>query len=321
MDMEKMSSQTTSAWTVLWCTVLMSLATGLGALPFYFTTRLNKRTEGACHAMAVGVMIAASYSLIQESEGLGNAWVVLGVACGTVFIDRCQRFLAAHQDLVEFSGLKGMDAKKAVLFVGVMTLHAVGEGCGVGVSFGGPGGFREGLLVTLAIGLHNIPEGLATATVLASKGVGVRELTAWTIITALPQALLAVPAFAFVRIFSQLFPFFAGFAAGCMIWISFAELVPDALESISPKELATATTATTAAFKALQYAIDWALEEANEGASSDSKGGLAPPLFLLVVLGLALAMRTLTRAANRLRANKTFSVCVEDKETTRSFEV
>jgi len=161
--------------------------------------------------------------------------------------------------------------------------------------------------------------------VLASKGVGVRELTAWTIITALPQALLAVPAFVFVRIFSQLFPFFAGFAAGCMIWISFAELVPDALESISPKELATTTTATTAAFKALQYAIDWALAETNEGASftndNRNKGGLSPPLFLLVVMSLALAMRTLAHAANRLRANKTFSVCVEDKETTRILEV
>ena len=257
MDMEKMSSQTTSAWTVLWCTVLMSLATGLGALPFYFTTRLNKRTEGACHAMAVGVMIAASYSLIQESEGLNNVWLVLGIASGMVFIQKCHKFLDQYEDVMEFSGLKGMDAKKIVLFIGVMTLHAVGEGCGVGVSFAGPDGMKTGLLVTLAIGLHNIPEGLATATVLASKGVGVRELTAWTIITALPQALLAVPAFAFVRIFSQLFPFFAGFAAGCMIWISFEEIVPDALENVSPGVMATATTTTTFAFKAMQYSLDW----------------------------------------------------------------
>ena len=35
-------------------------------------------------------------------------------------------------------------------------------------------------LLTLAIGLHNIPEGLATATVLASKNVGKREISPHT---------------------------------------------------------------------------------------------------------------------------------------------
>ena len=247
----------TSAWTVLWLTLFMALATGLGSVPFYFTSRLDKRSEGVCQSMAVGVMIAASYSLIQESEGLNNVWLVLGIAFGMVFIQKCHKFLDQYEDVMEFSGLKGMDAKKIVLFIGVMTLHAVGEGCGVGVSFAGPDGMKTGLLVTLAIGLHNIPEGLATATVLASKGVGVRELTAWTIITALPQCALAVPAYLFVQVFHPLFPFFAGFAAGCMIWISFEEIVPDALENVSPGVMATATTTTTFAFKAMQYSLDW----------------------------------------------------------------
>jgi hypothetical protein len=34
---------------------------------------------------------------------------------------------------------------------------------GVGISFSGVSGFEQGLLVTVAIGLHNIPEGLAVA--------------------------------------------------------------------------------------------------------------------------------------------------------------
>ena len=247
----------TSPWTVLLCTVVMALATGLGSVPFYFTDKLDKFSEGVAQSAAVGVMIAASYSLIQESEGLGNAWLVLGLLAGMVFIEKSQQFLAKHEDRVEFSGLKGLEAKKVVLFLGIMTLHAVGEGCGVGVSYSGPEGFPKGLLVTVAIGLHNIPEGLAVATVLASKNVGKKELTLWTIATALPQALVAVPAYMFVQVFSSLFPFFAGFAAGCMIWISFAEIIPDALDNVSPSTLATATTTSTFAFKALQYSLDW----------------------------------------------------------------
>ena len=241
---------------VLVCTLFMALATGFGSVPFYFTAKLSKFSEGVAQSAAVGVMIAASYSLIHESEGLGNAWLVLGLLSGMVFIDKSQKFLDRHEEHLEFSGLRGLDAKKVVLFLGIMTLHAVGEGCGVGVSYAGPSGFPKGLLVTLAIGLHNIPEGLAVATVLASKGIKGGELTMWTIVTAIPQPLLAVPAYAFVQVFSSLFPFFAGFAAGCMIWISFAEIIPDALENVSPTTLATATTTSTFAFKALQYTFD-----------------------------------------------------------------
>lgn len=250
-----------SSWTVLGCTFLMALATGFGSVPFYFTAKLSKFSEGVAQSAAVGVMIAASYSLIHESEGLGNAWLVLGLLSGMVFIDKSQKFLDRHEEHLEFSGLRGLDAKKVVLFLGIMTLHAVGEGCGVGVSYAGLSGFPKGLLVTLAIGLHNIPEGLAVATVLASKGIKGGELTMWTIVTAIPQPLLAVPAYAFVQVFSSLFPFFAGFAAGCMIWISFAEIIPDALENVSPTTLATATTTSTFAFKALQYTFDAVMDD------------------------------------------------------------
>ena len=41
----------------------------------------------------------------------------------------------------------------------------------------------QGLLVTLAIGLHNIPEGLAVATVLVAKGISARRAFWWTLFT------------------------------------------------------------------------------------------------------------------------------------------
>lgn len=87
----------------------------------------------------------------------------------------------------------------------------------------------QGILVTLAIGLHNIPEGLAVATVLVSRGVAAKRAAWWALATALPQPLLAVPSFMFVDTFTSLLPLALGFAAGCMTWMVFAELIPDAL--------------------------------------------------------------------------------------------
>ena len=89
----------------------------------------------------------------------------------------------------------------------------------------------QGTLVTMAIGLHNIPEGLAVATVLVARGVSPRQAALWAVATSLPQPLLAVPAFLFVDTFRALLPIGLGFACGCMVWIVFAELLPDALET------------------------------------------------------------------------------------------
>lgn len=58
------------------------------------------------------------------------------------------------------------------------------------------------MLTTLAIGVHNIPEGLAKATVLVGQGVSARRALAWSVATCLPQPLVAIPSFMFVDAFT-----------------------------------------------------------------------------------------------------------------------
>jgi zinc transporter ZupT len=83
--------------------------------------------------------------------------------------------------------IKGADASKVILVVGIMTLHSFGEGSGVGVSFAGSKGLSQGLLITIAIAVHNIPEGLAVSMLLSSRGVSPQKAMLWSIITSLPQ--------------------------------------------------------------------------------------------------------------------------------------
>jgi zinc transporter ZupT len=56
----------------------------------------------------------------------------------------------------------------------------------------------------------------------------------WSIFSSLPQPLMAIPAFLFVETFREYLPFGLGFAAGAMIWMVFADLVPEALEKCKP---------------------------------------------------------------------------------------
>jgi len=117
-----------------------------------------------------------------------------------VYVLTCSLLLISHYDVHDFLfqfleqygevsmlDITGADATKVVLVIGIMTLHSFGEGSGVGVSFAGSKGFSQGLLVTLAIAVHNIPEGIAVSMMLASKGFSPRNAMLWSVITSLPQ--------------------------------------------------------------------------------------------------------------------------------------
>ena len=61
---------------------------------------------------------------------------------GAVFIQIIQTQLDKFGD-VKFESLSGANARKVVLVIGIMSAHALGEGCGVGVSFCGTRGWAQ----------------------------------------------------------------------------------------------------------------------------------------------------------------------------------
>jgi zinc transporter, ZIP family len=229
-----------------------ALATGLGALPFLFVSSMSRRWVGISNALAAGFMLSASVALLVEGATRGLGRVMVGAAIGAIFIAGTRWVLAGHDD-VRFGNLKAADAKKAVLIVAVMTVHSFSEGIGVGVSFGG--GAALGIFITLAIAIHNIPEGLAISLVLVPRGTRVRAAAGWSIFTSLPQPLLAAPAFLFVEAFRPFLSAGLGFAAGAMTWLVLAELVPDAHKELGPRSLIPWLMASFVAMSLLQLAL------------------------------------------------------------------
>lgn len=226
-----------------------ALATGLGAGPFIFVTQLARYWIGVANALAAGFMIAASGLLFYEGVRDNVLRMAFGAALGGVFVAWASSRLAGRQN-VHFEMLAGADARKALLLVGVMTVHSIAEGVGVGVSFGGSE--ELGLVTAIAIAIHNIPEGLAISLVLIPRGLGVLHAAGWSVFSSLPQPLVAVPAFLFVAFFDGLVPLGLGFAGGAMLWMVAAQVVPDALATSPWRAVALALTGSTAAMLALE---------------------------------------------------------------------
>ena len=223
-------------WTVFLAASVTALATGLGALPFVFFPDMGRSWLGFANSLAAGFMLGASAALFWEGGRIGVLRAIGGALLGLLFIELTRRRLG-HQDAeLHFGALRGADAKKALLIVGVMTVHSFTEGVGVGVSFGG--GEALGAFITAAIAVHNIPEGLAISLVLVPRGVTAWRAAGWSIFSSLPQPLMAVPAFLLVEWFEPVLPVGLGFAGGAMVWMVAKELVPEAREDLSARAVA-----------------------------------------------------------------------------------
>ena len=241
---------TTNLWTIFLASSLTAIVTGLGVLPFLFFKNINRWWLGIFQAATAGLMLGASFNLIEEGAHLNPYRTIIGILMGLILIVLADNMISNRGE-VDLGELGGGDARKALLILGIMTAHSFAEGIGVGVSFGG--GQKLGLFITAAIAIHNIPEGLAIAMVMVPKGTKPWKAGLWGIFTSLPQPLMAVPAFLFVILFEPWLPVGLGLAAGAMIWMVFAELIPEAYESgPSGAQIGIAVTLAFAALLAFQ---------------------------------------------------------------------
>lgn len=193
----------TGAILVLVAALATAAATGLGALPFLVTRHPGAVSLGVANALAAGFMVGASTGLVLEGAKIGVGRTAAGAVVGWLGMVGLDALVAGRGHL-HFGELRGVDAARAVMIVGVMTLHSMAEGVGVGVSFGTGAAF--GVLIAVAIAVHNIPEGLAISLVLVPHCVSVPRAAAWSVFSSLPQPLLAVPAFLFVSAFHSVLP-------------------------------------------------------------------------------------------------------------------
>lgn len=217
--------------------LLTDLATGVGALPFYFVRTLSPFWRGCAYAIAGGMMISAAvFSLADQGLGRGaDGQVVLGMLAGAGFYYVTARWLKRRGWQIENLGEK--DSRKALMMLGTMFVHSIPEGVAIGVGYA-TGQLEFGLLLAIAIAIHNVPEGIAISLPLKAKGVSTTRCVGYAILSSVPQPIAAVPSYILVDIFQPLLPAGLGFAGGAMIFLVAADLLPDSLEDVSAETMA-----------------------------------------------------------------------------------
>ena len=96
----------------------------------------------------------------------------------------------------------------------------------MGVSFGG-GDIATGVSVAVAIGLQNMPEGLAVAAPLVREGYSRKYAAGLALLTGLVEPIGGILGVSVVSFAVGLLPYGLAFAAGAMVFVVGDEMVPE----------------------------------------------------------------------------------------------
>ena len=206
--------------------------TALGAALVFFFKGMNRALFDAMLGFAGGVMVAASFwSLlapgIEMSPGDGFVKVIpaaVGFALGAAFLfglDKVLPHLHVNFNEDDKEGIRS-PWHKSVLLTLAITLHNIPEGLAVGVLFGGVAAGFDGATIggavalAIGIGLQNFPEGFAVAMPLRRQGFSRWKSFNYGQLSAIVEPIAAVVG-----------AYAVAFAAGAMIFVVVEEVVPE----------------------------------------------------------------------------------------------
>jgi zinc transporter, ZIP family len=204
-----------------------ALATGLGAIPVFLLGDEAERWRPALWGLAAGVMgVASIVGLLEPALDEGSTAAVLaGLTGGIAFLFVTRRVLSAD---VHVGELRGADVRSSVLVFSVLFVHSLPEGFAIGTAYASDTAGLS-LFVILAIALQNIPEGTSVAIPMARAGFSPAQQFWAAVGTSAPQPIGAVVAFLLVEEVESLLPVSFAFAAGAMLTLIAAELIPQIL--------------------------------------------------------------------------------------------
>lgn len=225
----------------LYATLFTWAVTALGASLVFLFKEMNRLLLNGMLGFTGGVMIAASYwSLLAPAIEMSNGEgvmrifpVVTGFILGALFLFGLDKILPhLHINFKQEEGIKTPWQRTTLLTLAI-TLHNIPEGLAVGVLFGGVAiGIPEASIagaVTLAIGIgiQNFPEGIAVAVPLRRMGLSRTKSFMYGQASALVEPIFGVLGAYAVVAFTPILPYALAFAAAAMIYVVIEEVVPE----------------------------------------------------------------------------------------------
>ena len=210
-------------------------ATVFGAIIGFLFKKLSHTFSDIVLSFAAGVMLSAAVvGLVLPAVDHGGEWgipvAVLGILCGAVCLNIIDK-LVPH--LHRLSGVEQENhpdqtkkLSKVLLFVMAIGIHNLPEGIAAGVGFG-TGNDGEAMAIALGIALQNIPEGMVIIGPMLAAGMSKKRTFFIALLTGLVEVAGTLLGYFAVRLSTAILPFALAFAGGTMLYVISDEMIPE----------------------------------------------------------------------------------------------
>ncbi len=210
-------------------------ATAIGAIIGFFFKNPSHKLNDLILSFAAGVMLSAAVVglIIPSLEG-GEAWSVLVTAAGIFsgalclnLIDKLVPHLHKMTETdIEPHPERAAKINKVLLFVIAIGIHNLPEGIAAGVSFG-TGDMAQALSVAGGIALQNIPEGMVIIAPMLAVGLSRGKTLGIALLTGLVEVIGTFIGYFAVSLSAAILPFALAFAGGTMLYVISDEMIPE----------------------------------------------------------------------------------------------
>lgn len=208
-------------------------ATVIGALIGFIFKNISHKFSDIVLSFAAGVMFAAAMlGLIIPSLEYGGKYGILitvaGIFAGAVCLNLIDKLVPHLHKIVgvEPESHHNANLNKVLLFVLAIGIHNLPEGIAAGVGFGS-GDTTQALIIAGGIALQNIPEGMVIIAPMIAAGISSRKTFILAMITGFVEVIGTLIGYFAVSISTAILPFALAFAGGTMLYVISDEMIPE----------------------------------------------------------------------------------------------
>lgn len=229
---------------IIFATTIIGLISLLG-VTFIFNKKIKPSFLTSLISLAAGSLLAVSLlDLLPEAieEGKFTADVIFGITLASmIFFFLFERVLHWHHCRCEYDNHQQdkhhVKNKKHLIYFNLMGdgIHNLIDGFLVASAF--MLNFQTGLVVTLAVILHEIPQEISDFGILLYAGLTKAKALLYNFLVAIIAIAGAIVFYLFGNTFQALIPLMAAFAAGNFIYLATADLIPELHHETNPQKV------------------------------------------------------------------------------------
>ena len=204
-----------------------TIGTTLGGLIGIFSKRNSNKFLSFVLAFASGLMLAViCFDLIPYSMEISSIYTtILGIIFGIIIMIFCDNIVQKKFNTKSVSNRNAGLLKTGIVVSIGLALHNIPEGLAIGSGF--DASTTLGFSLAIAICLHDIPEGISMAIPMKNGGMKPWKVMIYVILSGIATGIGALIGAIIGNISEQVIAICLAFAAGAMLYIVSGELIPE----------------------------------------------------------------------------------------------